>query len=1237
MEPESESKTARLRSGLGVLPIASTSMFMRAFSPSESFRRVATLTISLTLILSGVTSASRAQSTIGTGSIVGTVSDPSGGVIGGAQVTITNVATSRVINLLSNSSGAYDSGALIPGNYTTEFAAPGFGTAAVPAVVLLGNTTTVNVTLQLGTEKTRVEVHGYAVAVNTVQPTVQGVLSGQQIESLPVNGRNFLELAQLEPGVQIQDAAGFGFGFKDGFSSISFGGRFGRTTRIEVDGIDISDEKFGSATANIPASGIQEFQLSQSSADLSTELTTSGAVNVITRSGSNSVHGEGFGVFRDSSLAARLPSPPGFEEPFQRSQYGGRFGGPIIRSKLFYFVDGERTLQHEQVPVLLEPPFETDSGSFRSPFHETNLIARTDYQLSQSAHFFYRFSFFQDSFASNGGAGFSLYDGKNITRTHVAGLDFNSGSLSHSFRFGYLRTQRNIADGTANSGLLLADFPLNIEMALAGLFTGPTPDAPFVFGQSDVQGKYDGSRIQGPHIIRYGFNFNTIHAGAFVPFGSLSPSLYTFPGPPEQAFAQSGPFPGGATNPLNYPVELVQLSNGLGYTVPYPGLGLPAGNFIYHRLAAYLGASSRWKKNFTLSYGLRYERETGRSDSQFAPIPELNALIPGLGNRVHQPNLNFAPQLGFAWDPTGSGETALRGGIGVFYENVLTTVSPVDPLFRASTGQIFLRRPLACAGSAFPLPVQTPGGGPLFPSFCGTSGGAPVPIGVVASQIADFQKQYQAAFPFSLTAPNPNYLGSLLSRGQGLNGAGPPLGPDYRTPRSVEMNIGIQREIRRGLIFTADFVRNVQTHYLLAIDQNQAGDVRYFSKTAAQEAIARTLSLCGVSSIDQAIASCPTNPLGPNQAGYTPRPATIADFAQNGLTSSGDFNAVCSFSSVSAFGRTYGCAFPGKNPNAPPLYFLEPIGRSVYNGLQSKLTQSVENPVRGVRTINFQFSYALSRFENSGGGSPSVPINSDQDSGVSTIDNASPNRFFGPAALDRTHQISFGGYAELNRGFQVSILAHFWSPLSTSLIVPPTNLGAGEIFRTDFTGDGTSSDLIPGTHVGNFDRGINASNINDVLNNYNNTTALNLTPAGQVLLQNGLFTAAQLGVGDSLCYNNPGNLPTRSLCAVAPPVSPAPPGQVNLSWLRALDLRLSWSRKLGEHVTLQPSASFYNLFNFANFDLPGNALNGILAGAPGQINGTTSGGHNVNRVGVGSGVYSLGAPRQIEFGMRITF
>src|SRR5467141_2645878 len=329
--------------------------------PSAGLRFRVVLATILLLISTGLW----AQSTVSSGNIVGTVTDPSGAILSGTRVTITNTATGQTIELSSNSAGAYNSGPLTPGQYKVQVAARGFSTVSTVTTVQVGNTATVNARMQLGQESTTIEVQASSVGVNTEQAEVQGVLTSGQIENLPVNGRNFLDLAQLEPGVQIQDGQDFD-PTKAGYSSISFGGRFGRTARIEVDGVDVSDETVGTSTADIPASAIDEFQLSQSSLDLSQDLTSSGAVNVTTKSGTNTIHGEAFGFFRDHSMAAA--SAGGQDLYNQRDQYGARVGGPVIKNKLFFFGDGERTKQASFAPVLLSgTPYAPDGTGFSSP------------------------------------------------------------------------------------------------------------------------------------------------------------------------------------------------------------------------------------------------------------------------------------------------------------------------------------------------------------------------------------------------------------------------------------------------------------------------------------------------------------------------------------------------------------------------------------------------------------------------------------------------------------------------------------------------------------------------------------------------------------------------------------------------------------------------------------------------------------------------------------------------------
>ena len=142
-----------------------------------------------------------------------------------------------------------------------------------------------------------------------------------------------------------------------------------------------------------------------------------------------------------------------------------------------------------------------------------------------------------------------------------------------------------------------------------------------------------------------------------------------------------------------------------------------------------------------------------------------------------------------------------------------------------------------------------------------------------------------------------------------------------------------------------------------------------------------------------------------------------------------------------------------------------------------------------------------------------------------------------------------------------------------------------------------------------------------MIQNYNNTVANQPTPAGQVLVNNGLFTVAQL----------------QALGGVAPSISAPPPGEVGVSPLRAFDFRFSWAHKFGERFEVEPSCGIYNIFNFANWDLPPNVISGLLTGSAGSVNGTTQADRITNRVGLGTGVFALGAPRAIEFGLRIAF
>ena len=301
-------------------------------------------------------------------------------------------------------------------------------------------------------------------------------------------------------------------------------------------------------------------------------------------------------------------------------------------------------------------------------------------------------------------------------------------------------------------------------------------------------------------------------------------------------------------------------------------------------------------------------------------------------------------------------------------------------------------------------------------------------------------------------------------------------------------------------------------------------------------------------------------------------------------------------------------------------------------GAVDQKKQEATNPLPGIRHVNFQASYSFSRY---------VSTARDGDFINFPTDYANPTRYIGPNGLDRTHQISFGGYFDLPAGFQLGLTSHFDSPLPSNVTLPVTGL-AGGIFQTDITGDGTgdgsgasnrgTGDLLPGTNVGAFGRDFGVNGLNQKITNFNNTMVGQATPAGQVLITNQLFTLNQLQqLGGVIGGSTPsGTLPYG-------PLQLAPAGAVGQGWLKTFDLNLSWGYKFRDRLEIRPGIAFYNLFNFANFDGPAAPFSTILDGTQGSPNGTTNPQPNSLRLGLGSGVNALGAPRAIEFTLKVKF
>ena len=1199
------------------------------------------------------------------GTIQGTVLDEDGNPVEGARISYISQSNETRGTANGDHKGVYVSEQLPPTTYVVTAQGRDFLPSQLTVTVTAGNATTANFHLAW---------------INPGPVRLQSTFSGDTPQSLPINGRNFLTAGEIFPGVQAVDGAALDPG-KAGTQTLSIDNTLGRTTRYDIDEVESMDETKGGIETTLPAEAVREVVVSRALPEVYQSLNATGGVRVLTRIGEDEWHGNIFGNFRDQVLGlAGFPGSSGYS----RQQYGFGVGGSVIKDKAFLFFGGERFKQDGSLPNEVGYPAPNGTTTRDASARQNLFLARLDYNVNENMKFFVRLGYDNANLVGPVDS-FSSYRNQINVPSAAFGLDWNHGRFLHSARFGIQKMVNAVnpdLEPFTNPGA-----PFHIQ--LGSFSIGPSTVGPRQTIQRDLFGRYDSiTNFRVDHAVRFGAAIHRISQGDFWDPGVYGPSVTSSNGLATISAIDGNPLlTGGSENPLNYPVGTVTIFNGLGNFSETSAFNRAGGGHNDTRIEGYFGDRFNAYPSLNIVFGVNYVFDTNRVDNDLAPIPcsAINTLVQNapcagsdlilnqfgflppfsqdlyqpLGQRIHRPYNNFAPQLALAWDPGHSGRTVIRLGAGIFYDNFLIQNSYQDRINRLSNGQYARSLTLCPTGSTLfpdsaklgaPDLVTTAEGLNIATQICGQPLGAIETGSMGAVSVADAIQSLQAQFQanqatLSSSDPNTYSLANSLANFGGM------LPPTFRTPRIYHLIAGVERQMGIRSMFSIDYVREIGTGFPLGIDSNHVGDATLLTDGVDPNPANRTYA-AELSAINNTVIpwGCPqaTSAGGSSQTAITcylaANPtASITDFARNGLDSTTSFCGPfpCSvLNKRDVFNNSQQASFGGVNPavGANIMYF--PSGRSQYQALHAAYhTSSGANPMRRVQKIDLALSYTLSRYRSD----IAEPNGSGGDYSVLTVaqDYNRPHLgHLGSSGLDRTHQIVFTPTVETPHGLRISTVMLFASPLPLSAYVPQLDGGgvAGEIFRSDLTGDGTVGDLI--NRIGTTGK-YTSDKINNLIASYNRNIAGQLTPAGNALVAAGLFSPLQLHALDAFA-------PIISSCAPPDPSCGLPGRAAQQTWLKTIDLRLSWPFTVAERYKIEPNFSAFNIFNLANYGGPGAQLSGVLDGAPGtSLNNSTTPGYcgnsttlctsRLDRVLPGSGVFANGAPRQLEFGVRITF
>ncbi|HEX4134100.1 MAG TPA: carboxypeptidase regulatory-like domain-containing protein [Bryobacteraceae bacterium] len=621
-------------------------------------------------------------------SINGRVVDPSSASIAGGIVTVTGDDASK-LSTTTNGQGLYQFPSLRAAKYVVRFEAPGFAPAERTISLLVGQAADIDMTMQVASAVSSVAVTADTTTVDTTSSTVSGDVSPAEVSKLPLNGRNYLQLAMLVPGITSNDVTNSPLGATDA-------GKL----QINVDGQQVTQttasDSFGQPQYSQDA--IDQFQIITNRFDATLGRSARIQVNVQTKSGTNHYHGTLYGYFRNDAFNASDPVAHTVL-PFSDQQFGGTFGGPIIKDKLFAFFayEGER---QPNTSFTTPTGFGGETFSFQNELRTNSYLFHGDWQVNSNNRLSVRASEYTWGVPYNNVTGSaSPTRATKSTKTSYTGLVTWTWTISPGL-VNDLKLGANHFD-YSNSPLISTP-----EFRLPTITVGSPYNYPQHIGQNVEQYRDDLFWLKGTHSFKTGFDYlhNNFHGnfgqnvrGTVLGFSSGVSALnlaQIFP-----VWNDPSTWNIAALSP--YATSYTQGFGNFDFSIPTNAMG-----FWFQ---------DDWKVSprLTLNLGLRYDNDLGIFN------PDLY-LKSGIQTPHYNDNLLFQPRLGFVWDVTGSRRTVIRGGAGTFYADIQANQTYDDTLFNGQT----TISPAIQATAANPIDLLAPFGSITGAQFL--SGAVPI-------------------------------------------------------------------------------------------------------------------------------------------------------------------------------------------------------------------------------------------------------------------------------------------------------------------------------------------------------------------------------------------------------------------------------------------------------------------------------------------------------------------------------